>query len=334
MPNPVRTPTIDAFNNFSNQTDRTVQYQEALFNLKQALVASGGGGTVTRSSDGTNVSDGDEWVDANDVNAGTGGSESWCTITLGGSYGGTTLYCLLAATDAASPPADFTFTIAGNPFTGGDASTLPTTAGAQSSAIPVTPIIGTAVADRHWTSYTTANGDVFFLVKRNGVSQFDFGFMLFAFTDADGGGQGTHRTAIFVNESQTTPGGVTGAAFISNTNWRGLRSGGADATTADIRGSSGLQQANIQWTGGTAFDGSTVDDDNKIWDADTADGRFIGSHPDLFFVPNNLPYGTFDATENGQTFRRVCLGGTATIAPFFMYFPDADLGPEGAGAIP
>lgn len=335
MVNPVRTPTIDFANAFSS-TVLTVQYQEALFNLGSTFELAGGGGTTTRSSNGTTVDDTNTWGAPSELEINIAGLGAWRAMTLGGNYGGSTLHCLLYADD--TDPEQFQVRFSSTPYVGGDLSTLPAPASATDQTAVLTnqtnSIIDWATPrNGNWTSWYTSQGDVMFAVKETGQQHFAFWGALLAFSDSEGGGELPYRFAWF-SDAGPGSGAMTGANLSSTSNWRGLTGGGQQTAANAVRASSNLSAAAMQWTGGTSQGGAGVDDIWTIYDI-SALGRQIGTFPDLYCVPGNLPYGAFDTTENGQTYRRVAVSSSpGTAGNIMAYFPTAELGAEGSGAIP
>ncbi len=318
MVNPVRTPTISPNNAFSNQSDQQVQYREVVFNFAQALINSGGGGTVTRSSTGTTAGDGNLWTAATDIGIDTSGNGAWIAISLGGNYGGSTLHALLYTNNASADttPQRVDLVYSTEAYSGGSSSTLPTTAGVQTTVEDMNLIPWTTVTTGRWSSWYTAAGDMMFGVKEEGGNMWRSFTMLFAFTDSDGGGQGSYRFANYHNHSTTET--LSHINLASSANWRGFVAGGTAIAT--IISNSSIFSSTIAWTGGVTFDGSIVDDVINIFGIAANDGRLVGQPPDVYAIQDNFPFGGLDDAEDGQTFRRVSSSGGIMI-----YFPTASL---------
>lgn len=299
---------------FTDDFDQVLQYQEALFTLKETLKSAGW--TVTLSSTGSGGSYGasDLWTSPADITPGSIFTpEAWITLeSPAGFAGGSTIWILLGADDtSATNPNQFEMRVSDAPYTGGGTGALPSTAGTtdtiSTSGDDILPW-STTTPGRMLAAYTD-QGDVLFGVKDAGVPSFDFFLILMGMTDGDGGGTGDRRFVLW-----STSFGLEGSTLESTTYSVYLDAGGGGA------GAGGLFSPLWQtgWTDGLDYSGSSLDDTVRAFQT-SGNGRFVGELVDLYATPTNLPFGALDTTEEGQTLRRVNVG------ELFVFVPAADL---------
>ncbi len=320
MPNPTRTWTADADVAFSNQSDQDVQFQEAIYQVKEIVRLAGGGASNVRSSDGTTASDADNWTSAAALGLGAAGTGAWYTAQLGAQPGGSTVYVLLYINDTTGNPQQYGIRIATAAYTGGNTTTLPTTAGTETvmnvSGDDLIPW-STVVAGRMAWGYTTL-GDFWMAIKEEGESFFRQGLLFEVFTDTEGGGKGAYRFGLWTS-SQAAAAAWTLTAFSSSANWEGIHPSGTSDTACEAH----TTISNITgWTNGLDYLGQLQDDVFNLYtDASAAGGaRFIGQHPDVQATETSVAWGSLDDSETAQTYRRTVMGDGSGV---IMYLPTA-----------
>lgn len=307
---PLRTWTIVMDTAFTDQLDQQVQYQEAVFNLKNTFINAGW--TVSRSSDGATSGASDLWVDAGDIQFSNSGAAARSWITLAPPSGwlgaGETLELLI---DCNNPNPDTTpqlvsIQAADQVYTGGTDQTPPTTAGLETTVITVGDNIipWTSVETGRWTSWYSSRGDVMFGVKIQGTLQWRHFFMIHSNTNADGGGQGGNRWYMFARDSATAE-ILTSGNLNSTSSWRGWDAGAAALDNPEAH--STCWQVTT-WTNGLNFNGETITSPIDVLQDVAVRGRAMGSLVDVYATPTTLTAGTLDDSETLQTQRRICFG--------------------------
>lgn len=311
MPNPVLTWTTSINQTLSEGAggDQAIQYQEIWYAQHASLVAAGW--TVLRSSDGTTASAANNIASASDVVIDVNtNAHTWAVYRSPADWltGSDFLYLLFSTNNTA---ADTTPQIATKQFSttdwdGGswDETTNPTTTGTTTSVatsgddiIPWT----TATTGRYMTQYSS-RGDWRFGVKIEGTGQWRHFEILQSMSDAVGGGHGDYRFAYYASSSASTE-VLTVSSLGNATNWRGLDAGGNNNDNPEAA----CTMFGVgSWINGVDFSGQIVTAPIDLMaDITGGRGRWLGTIPDLWGTSDDLPFGSLDDTESGQTQRRV-----------------------------
>lgn len=307
MASPSRTWTALVNQAFADQADWPGQYREAIFQLSAGLIASGNGGSITRSSNGLSAADSNLWSNPSSIGLGTilgsQTSGAWQAGTLGANYGAS-VHFLLAVNATVAFPEGFQFRIATLPYTGGDASNLPTTAGVETQQIVSGNLIQWPT-DRaypgRWASLHSIEGDVIFLTKVEGTPRFSSSFVLASLEPADAGGSGRYRVAArFSATGNPLDIDQWGGGLIS---WSGLHPSVPASHVLRV----GVQTKDAPWE--TSARGELPEDRLTFFWSSFVGGRVLGQHPDLHSIPEQFPFGVRDPSEDGQDFQRIGTGG-------------------------
>lgn len=314
-----RTWTVSANNAFSSAVDQQVQFREAVFNLKATFVNAGW--TVVRSSNATVIDGSDNWTTDADVVLGTSGNGSWIVFRspVGWIPNSEQIELLLFVNDTGANPQTAPIQICPQGYRNGSTTALPTANGSQTTVLTlgddVIPWSAIPANNGRWTSWYTSRGDVMFGVKEETIDFFRFFTLITGNVDADGGGDGDQRWALFASTSTVNIFGGSGA-HLSSGRWRGtIPSGDSFPTTEPATVSTNINS----WVLGLDIDGATLDTKMTLWIDSAVDGRYLGRWVDVFAAPVNLPFGTLDTSEGAQDPRRVGLGEV------WVYMPAAAL---------
>lgn len=314
---PTRTWTVSPNNAFSDQTSHLVQFQEACFGLKLALL---GAGWTVQSSSNTSIADtSDNWATSADVVLGTSGNGSWIVVRspVGWIPGSEQIDLLFYVNDTGSNPQTSPIQICPDGYnTDGTTSALPTAIGTQSTVITGGDDIipWSVLTSGRWNSWYTSQGDVLFGVKQTGQPFFKHFLILVGNTNSDGGGKGNQRWAF--GAASSTSADVL-AAFTSF-GWKGSNTAGTLLNVVvEVR--SEIENI-LSWTNGYDYKGETKISTYHIFH-EAGNGRHLGSlgGGDVFAGITTLGFGTLDDIEDAQTLRRVC------ITTLWVFFPTASL---------
>jgi len=321
---PTRNWTININQSYSTAVVQATQYREAVWAWKDNMVSAGW--TVTLSSDGTagagggdNVGASDFWTSAAALGVGTtAGGGAWVVLQAPAMFtaAGGSLYILGAIADGSVNPQTFQIQGAVLPYTGGTTTSLPTTAGPETTVNTAGDnILGFAapVAGTYHTWYSD-RGDTLFFTKRDGVDAMDAFLLCYANDDMNGGGQGSHRFVF---------GQLQGNLFSTPAFGNGLRCFDASGRTAL---NTGIDIVSIM----NSISGDTLDYTGSVITAsvrciaDISNGvRHIGQLQDFSAPPNSgsvaASWGRTIDEEAGQLQRRVALG------LMYLFVPTADL---------
>lgn len=324
MTNPARTWTISINNAFTNQTDRVLQYQEAIFNWKTNMVSAGW--TVALSSNGdvgANTPGGgasgaaDNWTTAAVLGVDdTAGGGSWIVLQPPASFlqVGEALFVIGIVNDAsATQPQTFQVRMSPLAYTGGSTTTLPTTVGPETTLIAAGDNIITwgAAIPGMFATWRSTRGDTMFMVKEQGTNEIESIILLYSMDDASGGGQGSYRVVLW----QQSSGGNFQAPGILGANARSLNSAATLANTS-TDGAYVLQNVSAD----------DLDHNNEIIITPlfavvdvSSRVRNLGQMVDLYVAPNSgvvaTIFGRLIDDETAQTQRRVALGQLYVYAP-------------------
>ncbi len=327
MTNPARTWTISINNAFTNQTDRVLQYQEAIFNWKTNMVAAGW--TVTLSSNGdvgANTPGGgasgaaDNWTTAAVLGVDdTAGGGSWIVMQAPAAFlqVGEALYVIGIVNDATANPGTFQVRMSPTAYAGGSTTTLPTSVGPETVLIAAGDSIitwGAAIPGR-FATWRSTRGDTMFMVKEQGTNEIESIIMLYSMSETSGGGQGSYRVVLW----QQAAGGNFQSPNILGANARSLNSS-ATLANSSTDGAYVLQNVSAD----------DLDHNNEIiitplFAVVDVAGRVrnLGQMVDLYVAPNSgvvaTIFGRLIDDETAQTQRRVALG------QLYVYAPTADL---------
>ena len=313
MAAPVKT-LIDTPNNAFSSTAVDTQYGEALFALKNEYVQ--GGWTVVGSSDGTTASmDGtDRWPNGAGINQGTAGNGSWIVLRSPTGDEGEVVEMIIATDDNTSPLQQFDLRITGGTYSGGSASSLPTSdkdedviSAANDDIIP-----WSVATTASWHAVRSDDGRfLFFGIKEDTVDGFRFALLSALNTDSEGGGDGAYRFALFTSSGAGNR--LTAANLTNSTNWLSLEPGGDDGVAS---AESTVWEGAASWSNdGVSSEGSVPRADVELWAnsgaAQTA--RYIGKLLDCRGVPAALPWNDdfSGEPEGGETQRMYAFGGIA-----------------------
>lgn len=306
----------DLNNEFSDQEDQQVQYRESCFYLKETLRLAGW--TVVRSTDGTNAPDAtDQWTSAAILLFGTGGSpRAWIVMQSPANWVvGTGLFNFILlglnnATPSATPRA---ITLQGSclTFTGGSITAYPTSAGSTWTHASVNILAYTGAVRARWNAWWTADGDIYFAIKGDGVSCIST-FLAFrssgvlATTDS---GVGTYRASyLFSAQTAVTNPAITWTVLSTGGSFRIFMQNGLTPASNSTNWLSPVSYL-AAWPRG-ASDGGAIPDapiDVAANSATSGENRFLGQLVDVRGAPTNAP---FNELIDGDTdpVRLVCVG--------------------------
>lgn len=323
MTNPSGTWTITINNAFDSVTDENDMFKQAFYTLKSLLVSAGW--TVSRSNNGSTCTDADNITSKSAVGLGIAGTGAWAVLSSPSGWlpSSQTLYMLLmveTADVASNPYAQYDIRVSTMNYTGGNTTTLPTTAGVatQLGIASDTLLPGDASLPTPAYMYCAYNtrGDVIFAVKPAGQPFFCSLVMILSCTDAYGGGQGNYRFSIFsLASGNLTSDVITYSNFQTAAYFIGIDPGG---TVADTPQWASSLWAATSWVG-VDVQGETVDFPIDVFINHTTRGRYLGTPPDVRAAPVGLTFGELDDAEDDQTYRKVCVG------ELWLYAPTASL---------
>lgn len=323
MTNPTGTWTITINNAFDSITDENDMFKQAFYNLKSLLVSAGW--TVSRSNNGSTCTDADNITSKSAVGLGIAGTGAWAVLSSPSGWlpNSGTLYMLLlveTADVASSPYAQYDIRVSNQNYTGGNTTTLPTTAGTAgaltTSSDTLLPWDASLPLPAYMYLAYNTRGDVIFGVKQAGIAMFSSLVMILSCTDAFGGGQGNYRFAIFSYASGLAANDMIVYNILQSSGYTLGIDSGASSADAPLFTSS-LWTANT-WIG-IDGQGETVDFPIDIFSNQATRGRYLGTYPDIRAAPTGLTFGELDDAEDDQTYRKVCVGD------LWLYAPTASL---------
>lgn len=306
----------DLNNEFSDQEDQQVQYRESCFYLKETLRLAGW--TVVRSTDGTNAPDAtDQWTSAAILLFGTGGSpRAWIVMQSPANWvvgAGLFNYILIGLNNATPSATPRAITLQGSvlTFTGGSISSYPTSAGSTWTHTSVNILAYTGAVRARWNAWWTADGDIYFAIKGDGVSCVStfLSFRSSGVLAATDGGVGTYRAVyLFLTASSVTTDVVNWSNLQTGNSFRSFMQNGITPTSNSINWLSPLSYFTA-WPRGQS-DGGTIPDapiDVGANNATTGENRYFGQQVDVRGAPTNAP---FNELIDGDTdpVQLVCIG--------------------------
>lgn len=208
MVQPIRSWTIAINQEPTDQTSQLTQYRDLIFAWKTNMVMAGW--TVVRSSDGDagasapgggNVSDSDNWTSASVLGVdSTGGGGAWIILQAPSAFlsaGGTLFMRAFVNEPNTTNPRIFSYNLSTATYTGGTTTSLPTTAGTETSVDTtnqnVLAISSGSAEPVRYSTWRSTRGDTYFMVKREGIKAMEFAFICYSNEDTNGAGQGEHR---------------------------------------------------------------------------------------------------------------------------------------------
>jgi len=327
MVQPVRTWTIAINQAPSVQDNQLTQFRDVAFAWKTLMVAAGW--TVVRSSNGDAgaaapggglVGDSDNWTAGSVLGVDdTAGGGAWIVLQAPSAFlaaGGTCFLLGFINEPDIVNPQQLQIQMSTLTYTGGTTTALPTSVGTTTTIDTINdnmlPTASGIAEPIRYATWRSTRGDVFFMVKREGVKAMEYAFIVTSNDDSNGGGQGSHR---FVQ--------LQGAGTLFNNN--------VSTSTRSYNAAGTAAATTLDWT--NVLNGITGDSLDYLNNAITApyhlitdlssNLRYFGQAIDIYAAPNHGTladsWGRLIDDETSQTQRRVCLG----LAYFFA--PTADL---------
>lgn len=283
---------------FASAVDQADQYREFCYAHKVAMLAAGY--TVQSSSNGVTSGLADHWNSTADiVFAAAGSNHSWIVydppVGKGNpGAGGVHRYLFeCTATSGDTTPQQITLQLARGTVTqnGSPIANRPTFAG-STSLLNVNIIPWATVVAGSFAIWRTADGDVYWGVKPDGVNAFrSFGWIR---DDARARGEYTLSSQCVSNASDA----VTSTVLNSATGALSLDEDGTSATSP-VFSHSTIWEA-LSWTNGLLGDGTSAYAQIDVQSNTTGgSARDLGKMVDVRAVSPTLPWMTIDANDNG-----------------------------------
>lgn len=290
----------DSLNNlFSSDTDQAVQYREAAYFWKEVYVDAGW--TVTLSTNGTNVPDAtDQWTSPGVLLYGSGVQpRAWIVLRSPANWvvgAGLFNWIMIGLehvnTDAT--PQTIAYRGSASEFSGGSQTAFPTPVITPWMFSAINMLAYPAPVRARWNAWWTADGDVYFGIKGDGVSclsTFAFARSSGVLADTDGG-RGIFRAVYgFLPTTQVTTNVLTWTTLTSSTNTRAHTQDGT-AFTSGFPIAISVASSLSSWLAGAADVGQVPDAPVELASNSATIGlnRYFGQFVDVRGAPANAPF--------------------------------------------